>query len=182
MMLAAGLAQCLGLLPLLWLGALHIRGSRRGPGYWWLAGAFGVSFVADTVARVINPMITSLVYPIAQSAIVGALILRSQFVHSFVRTLLVIAMLAILFMPTFDVLLRSIAWISLTAAAWQRRDLGELSGVLILHFGGGLVAWWFVVVFAPGATSWLFYQGVRALGILLFCAACNRPVKAMDFA
>ena len=73
-----------------------------------------------------------------------------------------------------DLLLRTVAWLGIVAIVW-RLPVPRLWLALGTTFGLGWVAW-LGYVLSPGWPSWGVYQGVRAVGIGLFCwAAVGQP-------
>lgn len=166
-------AQAMALLPLLVLYVLAMARQVRDVSYWCVAGAFALSFLADTLAAYVNPNVTTLAYPLGQSAVIAAIFMDRRRGHLFVYAMIVIGLVALCFLPTHDRVLRSFAWGVLSWCAWQRRMLGDVVVALLVSFGGGLVAWWEYCLW-PGWETWLAYQGVRLAGILLFCVAAMR--------
>ena len=164
----------MALVPLAWLGLLTAAGQSRDAAWWWLAGAFAVSWVADTAAHWADPARVSLVYPVTQTALVGAVLLERR-AAGLLTALLVTVGLVAAWIGGLDVLLRTVAWGAIVGIVWDRPALGRLRVALLVSFGLGLVAWWGYAV-APGWTSWGVYQSVRAAGLLLFCWAAYQPV------
>jgi hypothetical protein len=174
------LAHQLALVPLLFLLVLRMRGQRRDVAWWWLAGAFFVSWLADSAAHVVDPWLMSLVYPVSQAAIVGAVLLERDDAVVFVIALVTIGVGAVLWrgVGTPDVLVHTVAWASVALIVFDRDALGRLRTALLVAFGLGLLAWLGYTI-RPGWTLWLCYQGVRALGIALFCRAAWKPVPQL---
>lgn len=177
-------AYALGAIPFAWLIVLAARGHRRDAAWWWLAGAFFVSFIADTFALAgVEPWLMSLVYPISQAAIVGAVLLEREDAVLFVIGLVLVAMLAVAWkgVGTPDVLVHTVAFLSIAIIALDRPALGRLRVALLVAFGLGWVAWIGYTVW-PGWATWLSYQGVRALGIGCFCWAATTPTPRLRIA
>lgn len=166
----------MALVPLLWLAWLHWRGRDPGLAFWWLAGAFAVSWLADTAAHFANPWVVSKVYPVSQAAIVGMVFLSRRDAMLLIVVLALVGILDVLWIGIgdFDILLRTVAWLSVVGIVWPLRQLGRLRTSLLVYFGLGLAMWWGYAIW-PGWTSWLGYQGVRAIGILWFCLAALTP-------
>jgi hypothetical protein len=167
------LAHHMGLVPLFWLALL---GQRRGVEWWWLALAFAVSWVADTVVHYYgHPWAVSAVYPVTQAAIVGAVFLTPWHTRLFVGALMLCGVLAVTLEGTTkpSLILHTVAWLSIVAIV-SPLPIGRLRLALLTSFGIALVAW---VLFTLWTTwlSWSLYQGVRAVGIGLFCWASLRP-------
>jgi hypothetical protein len=169
-------AHQMAVLPLATLAAVRLRGHRRDAAWWWLALAFGVSWIADTVADVV-PMgdraIVSLVYPISQASLVAA-VLISRANAIILVGVLVLAGIAVVIQHGAtgpDVALRSVAWLFVAGIARVRKELPvPLRASLFVYFCLGWVAWlvhvqWLIV------ETWYPYQAVRLLGLLLFCWA-----------
>jgi hypothetical protein len=166
----------MGLIPLIWLAILHFRGKRAGIEWWWLAGAFAVSWLADTAAHWTGSQLVGAVYPVSQSAIIGAVLLsRSEAIE------LTIGLVAIGVLDVYangitgpDILLRTVAWLSIVGIVYPLRQLERLRMALIVSFGVGWVCWLGYAIW-PGWSSWGLYQTVRLAGILLFCWASLKP-------
>jgi hypothetical protein len=169
----------LGLVPLAWLSGMQISGHRRGAEWWWLAAAFGVSFVADVVAYFLAPparWVTIVTYPVSQAALVSFVFLTRRDTRIFLGTLLVVGVIAVLWRGVRgpDILLATVAFGGVAGIVIDRWALGHLRTALLVYFGVGLVAWWCFAA-RPGLWSWSVYQCTRAAGIGLFCYAATRP-------
>jgi hypothetical protein len=174
-------AYALGVVPFVWLAWLAARGERRDAAWWWLAGAFFVSFIADSFALAgIEPWLMSLVYPVSQAAIIGAVLLDREDAILFVLSLATVGILAVLWrgVGAPDVLVHTVAWASVAVIAVDRAALGRLRVALLVAFGVGWCAW-LAYTIAPGLPTWLGYQGVRALGIGCFCWAAAKPTPRL---
>src|SRR5947208_264158 len=106
------IAHQMSLLPLLWLALLHARGVHRDAAWWWIAGAFGVSWLADTAAHWVSPWMVSAVYPVSQSAIIGAVLLGRRDAMAFLGALVCMALLSLFWEGVNGpmILLRTVAW------------------------------------------------------------------------
>lgn len=155
----------MGLVPVLWLA---LRKERRVE-WWWLAGVFGVSWLADTAAHWVNPWLVSAVYPVAQAGIVGAVFLSRREAALLVAVLVWVGVLSAGWGTVPDLLLRTVAWLAVVGIVWPL-PLGSLRVALLLAFGLGWLCW-VGYQFAPGWTSWGVYQGVRAVSLGWFCLA-----------
>lgn len=178
------LAYAMGLLPLVWLiGRLWLKGHEAADHFWWLALAYAVSFVADSATLAGVKWVPSIVYPISQAGIIGAVLLDRDKALLFVTVLIGAGVLAVATngVQGPDVLLRTVAWLGVAGIAYQYRAVGRLRSALLVSFGLGWVMWMGYVV-APGWTTWLAYQGVRALGLALFCYAAYSPKAAFKLA
>lgn len=165
--------MALGLVPLAWLAALHAGGWRRSSLWWWVAAAYGVSFVADAVALSgwRDPWWVSASYPVSQAGIVGLVLLGPQDAIRFLVALIAAAIVGSLLSPSAGTLpLRTLAWGAITLLAWPRRDVGALRAALLVSFGVGLGAWWCFVLW-PSLGTWALHQGTRILGTGLLCWA-----------
>jgi hypothetical protein len=163
----------MALVPVVWLTGRTLRGYRPGAAYWWLAGAFAVSWLADTAAHWTDPWLVGLVYPVSQAALIGAVLLDRSEATLLVWVLVWTAIAAALWehVQGPDVLVRTVAWGSVTGLAYERPALGMLRRALLVSFGLGWLCW-LAYALAPGWSSWGAYQAVRLAGLLLFCAAC----------
>lgn len=163
----------MALLPLVWLVGLWMLGHRRDPSLWWLAGAFLVSWLADTAAHWADPRLISAVYPVSQAAIVAAVLLNRDDALTFLFFVVAVGVLSIVFQELQQPnVLRSAAWAAICGIVYPL-PLGKLRTALLTTFGVGLAAW---IVYAaePGWPTWILYQLVRASGIGLFCWAVLR--------
>lgn len=175
-----GVAHHMGLVPLALLLVLWILDVRRGPVWWWLAGAYAVSWVADSVAHVVDPGVVSIVYPVAQVLLV-ALALASVTEVAVVGLVLFMMLLQAITwygMDGPDVLLRTVAFGTAVVVAWHRAPNRVIQLSLLATFGAGLVAWYGYSIW-PGWTSWGLYQSTRFVGLVLFCVATWKPTPAL---
>lgn len=172
-------AASLGLIPLLWLAGT----GKHDRAWWWLAGAFGISFLADLSAQWVNPFTVSIVYPVSQSALIVAVLAERRDAFAFLGLVCLTGLATILSRGVDgpDVLLRTVAWGGVTVVAGSRPELGKLRMALVTAFGLGWVAWLGYTA-VPGWTSWGIYQVVRALGIGLFCWASLHPTPRLRLA
>lgn len=171
-------AHHMALLPLLWLSILWMVEQRRDSALWWLAGVFAVSWLADTAAHWTDPQLISAVYPVSQAALVALVLLKRDDALTFLFAITAIGVVSILFQELQQPnVLRLAAWAAIVGIVYPL-PLGRVRTALLVTFGVGLAAW-IVYVAVPGWTAWLIYQGVRAVGIALFCwaVAMRRQTK-----
>lgn len=162
-------AHFLGLLPLVLVAAF-----RAPRAYWWLALAFGVSFLADTASHFISPFWVSRVYVVSQSALVAAVFLDRADALWTLAALVVLGLLGVFLQPSGpEVFTHTCAWGVAALIAYEMAPQ-PLRRSLLVYFGWGLVAW-VAYVWVPGWTSWGAYQMTRLVGILLFGLACWKP-------
>jgi hypothetical protein len=170
-------AHWLGIIPLLCLAVLAWRQERRDRAWWLLAVSFGVSFVADSLAHMLPREAPSNAYPVLQSAL-AALVLTDLSTALIVIGLIVIAAVTTAFLQN-DLLLFTVAGLSIASIVWLFRTLPHLLRYsLLIGFGGGVVAWW-VYSLDPGWTGWIAFQSTRLIAIVLFCLAALRPRLAV---
>lgn len=176
MIWAAEAATAIGIIPLLWLSFLHWRGKACDVAWWWLAGAFLVSWVADNASRWVGHPMASVTYPVLQAGIIGAVFLFRADAIKLVLVLMLAGIVDVLWWGVQgpDVLLRSVAWLSVVAIVYPLRQLERLRAALLVYFAGGWIAWMCYAA-DPGWGTWIPYQLVRLIGILLFCAAASDP-------
>lgn len=157
----------MALLPLAWC---LVRGERR-QAWWWIAGSFAVSWLADTAAHWGNPWPPAAVYPVSQAAIVGMVLLERWQAMLLATVLAVVGIVGVLWEGVLGptVFLQTVAAGAVVWIVWPR-PLGRLRVTLLTAFGGTALAW-IGYVLMPGWTSWGAYQGVRAVSIALFCWA-----------
>lgn len=169
----------LGLLPLAWLA---VTGNRERH-LWWIAAAFGISWLADLSAHWADPWVVSVVYPVSQSALIGAVLAERNEAWAFLGVLVLTGLATVLGRGVDgpDVLLRTVAWGGVVSIVGSRPALGRLRTALLVAFGLGWVAWIGYTV-APGWTSWIAYQVVRAVGLGLFCWASMKPSPGLRLA
>jgi hypothetical protein len=159
----------MGLVPILWLGVLAYYGQRRSPLWWALGITLSISWVADTAAHWVDPWLVSALYPIAQTLVMGIVLIPAARLSRFLGAVALTTGLALLFAGTRhpEMLIHTICWTGILVLAWP---YGEIRGPTILAFGVGWLAW---VVFAnaPTFATWGVYQGIRAFGLGVFCWA-----------
>ena len=163
----------MALIPLAWLGSLHLAHQRRGPEWWWLASAFTVSWLADTAAHFGSGAVISLLYPLTQASMVYAVLGNRADARIWVGMLVIVGIVGLLLGGHLDLLLRTVAWLGIVGMVWNR-PLGRLRLALLLYFGIGWV-FWIAYVWNPDWITWGAYQGNRLLGLMLFCWAALLP-------
>lgn len=166
--LVAWVAYGIGLVPLAWCA---LRRERRRE-YWWLAMAFGISFLADTATLAFgHPWLWSAVYPVGQTAVIGAVFLSREETAALTLLLMGTALVTILALGVNapSALLHDLAWLAIVGMVW-RRPLGQLRWALLVAFGVNIVPWTLLAL-RPSWTTWELYQGVRAVGVGWFCVA-----------
>ena len=184
-------AQWLALIPLAWLAILYLRGLRPGTAWWLLAGAFAVSWLADEWARHLpkdERYLASLVYPVSQTALIGAVLLPKRIYAWILLGALVLVGLVAAWLnepQRPDMLLRTFAWFAVLAVILFRPELPRaLRGSLFSYFGVGWVAWAaFVGYQHEGEIAtwiWYLYHLSRLFGLLLFCQAAVRPYASLE--
>jgi hypothetical protein len=175
-----GIAHHMALLPLVWLGWLRVRGKRLDVAWWWLAGAFAVSWLADTAAHFTDAWVIGAVYPVSQAALVCFVFLSRDDAMKVVLVLMVVGIADIIWhgVDSPDILLRTVAWLSVVGIVWPLRQLGRLRASLLVAFG---IGWWCWMIYAisPGWWTWGVYQLARLAGILLFCWAATSPLPRL---
>jgi hypothetical protein len=170
------LATSLGAVPLAWLAYLR---RRVDAAYWWLAAALGLSFVVDLAGQFLTPSprwVLSLVFPVATSGLIGAVLLARVDALRFLIMLVATGCVAALWHDGTgpDILLPTVAWLTVTGIAWQWPALGMLRLSLLVMFGGGWLAWLGYNLW-PGWPSYLVFQATRLVGTVLFCRAASFP-------
>lgn len=179
--IAAETAHHMALVPFAFLVWKGVRGDSYDAAWWWVAGAFLVSWFTDSLAHYVHPNVLSLSYPIAQCALIGMVLLNTHDAARFFFLLCGVGMLAaILSDGGPDILLRSVAFGGVALMAYTYTD-GAMRAALLTYFAGGL-AFWVAFVASPSYGTWLAYQGTRLAGIALFCLAASRPVPRLRLA
>jgi hypothetical protein len=156
---------------------LHARGERRGAEWWWLASAFAVSWVADTLAHWANPWAIGIVYPIAQGVVVAAVLSSKERAAEILGVAVAVAVAVILTagVDSPDILVRSVAWLPLVWIVARTPSLpARLRACIAVYFGLGWVTWLVHVKWLVVAT-WYPYQGARLVGLAMFCWATMAP-------
>lgn len=172
-----GLAHAMGIVPLFWCVALTATGRRLSGLHWWLALAFGVSWVADWATHWYSPVSVGIVYPLVQSGMI--LVVLAPTARAGLLTTIGLATLGAIWwrgLPAADLLPRTVAWLATVALVWPRRDLGAIREALLIAFGLGWVCWVGYHLW-PGWTTWGLYQGVRAVSLGWFCWATWKPAE-----
>lgn len=178
--LVVAVSQVASNMALLPLGWLVLKGRKLDIAWWLLAGAFAVSWLADTAANWFDPWIIGAVYPVSQAAIVAAVFLDRRNTLKLILILLLVGVVDVFWkgVDSPDILLRTVAWLSIVGIAYPLKQLGTLRVSLLVSFGVGWLAWmWYAM--NPGWPSWIGYQSVRLVGILLFCWAATSPLPRL---
>lgn len=175
-------AIAMGLLPLASLVVLHLRGERRDVAWWWLGVAFAVSWLADVVANALPAAYRwgpSVIYPVTQSAIIGAVLLPRQWALWFLALMTTLAAIVLAWVGVGpDVLVRSVAWLALGVMANRIPIPFRLRLSLSVYFGLGLLAWFVHMRFLVVET-WYPYQLARLAGLMLFGWAALEPTPSL---
>lgn len=170
-------AHALGAVPLLYLAWLAIRYERRDASFWWLAGGYLVSFLADTASHWTGHPLVSSTYPILQSGLIAAAILndRDMTIYVLIMGWAATAALGFQGVTGVDILLHTVCWLSLVGLAYQAKGV-PFRSALMLGFGLGWLAWvWYAGW--PGWGSWAGFQLTRVAGCALFCVAAARGTR-----
>lgn len=159
----------MALVPLLWLAVLAYHGARRPVVWWAFAIVLGLSWVADTLAHWVDPWLVSTAYPLAQALVLAAVLLPPPALWRVTAIMLVAGVIAWALQGVGrpDVFTRTVAWMGILVMAWPHRALQRPA---LTTFGLGWLAW-VAYSIVPDWTTWGLYQGVRALGIGVFCWA-----------
>lgn len=162
----------LGLVPLLALAWLHWRGERRGAMWWWLASAFGVSFLADVASLVWGHPLISQAYPLLQAGIFTAVLVPRAWTTGIVGLFAVASAVSLVTRrgEGLDLLLHVVGWLTVSVVAWARVPDGWLRVTLALGFLS--LAWaWCAFVAWPGFGTWGAMQAVRVAMAVGFVVA-----------
>lgn len=169
----------MALLPLLWLGGLAFHGHPRDVEWWALASTFGISWLADTLAHTVDPWLVSALYPVVQASLLGMLLLPAPAAWRFVLLVIGAGIVALLVRGVArpDVFVRTVAWVGIVLLVWPQRS--RLRLVVLSTFG---LSWlgWIGYSLSPGWATWGTYQGVRALGLGVFCWAAWHPFPRLQ--
>lgn len=171
-------AHHMALVPLLWLGVLAYYGRSRDGEWWALGGALGVSWMADTLAHSVDPWLVSAWYPVVQASLLGVMLLPAQAAWRFVLLVVGAGIAAVLIrgIGRPDVFVRTVSWVGIVLLVWPQRS--RLRLVVLSTFG---LSWlgWIGYSLSPGWPSWGLYQGLRAVGLGVFCWAAWHPFPAL---
>lgn len=181
---AAEVAHQMALLPLVWLACLAHAGKARDAAWWWLASAFAVSWLADTATDLLPKTVDwvpVLAYPVAQSALVGAVFLTRR-----LATVLLVALAGVALLVAVsggsrgpDIILTSAACLAVVGIVLERPSIPpRLRLSLLVYFGVGLIAW-VGHAFRLDLGTYYAYQAVRLLGLILFCWAAIGPERSL---
>ncbi len=170
----AVLASTIGVVPLAHVVGMRGMGRPVDAASWWLALAFGVSFVADAVGLMGHGALVSQVYLVTQAALFAAVLIPSRPALEWaVWLLLFTASLSVVARQGegLDVLLHVVAFASVSGVAWTLA-VGRLRLVLGVGFAGLALAW---VLYAawPGWATWGAYHVTRLALAVGFCWALN---------
>jgi hypothetical protein len=164
----------MGLLPLAVLVALYANDRDRDAALWWIAGAFAISWLADVVADMMpveDRWTVGLVYPIVQTTLIAAtLLLDRRHAVALLAALTAMGIVTVAWHGASgpDVLLRSVASLSVVVIAWRRWELPlPLRIALVMYFGLGWLAW-LAYAARPGVATWYGYQASRLAGLLAY--------------
>lgn len=177
-------AHWIALIPLAFLLWRSARHQYSDAAWWWLAVAFAVSWIADTAADALprsHGWIPSLLYPVTQTALVGAVLLPRRRAWMLLGLLLGVAGASLAWRAYQgpDVVLRSVAWLAVVWIVVTRPELPRRLGMaLLVYFGVGLVAWLAHAEWVTLAT-WYPYQATRLAGLVLFCRAIVKPTPTL---
>lgn len=169
------IAHAVGILPLAWLLVLRAGGVRLASSWWLMAAAFGVSFVADSLAHVMQADFLSQLYLVTQAALFGFAIAPARAADRFVPVLLVAAgvSLGLRQGAGLDLLLHVVAFGGVAWLAWRYVPRGMLRVTLVAGFGTLAVTWCWLAV-ARTLPAGLAYQGTRIAIAVAWCAAAWR--------
>lgn len=164
-------AHHMALVPLAWLA---LRRERRAL-WWWIAGAFAISWLADTAAHFGDPLLFGTVYPVGQAGLIALVLAKRIEALALIGLLMVAGIVAVLWEGVSgpDLFLETVAAAVVVSVAWNLEDR-RLRATLLQAFGVGWLAW-VGYTLSPDWTSWGLYQGVRAVSLLLFCWASLQP-------
>lgn len=142
--------------------------------WWWLAAAFGVSWIADGAALYhSDPWLPVAIYPVSQAGIIVALLAARREAQALIGLLMLAGFVTILWEgvtgPTL--FLDAIAAGVVVSVVWSQPK--PLRALLLYAFGVGLLAW-VGYTLSPGWLSWGLYQAVRAVSVGMFCWASER--------
>jgi len=148
--------------------------------WWFVAAAFGVSWLADSAAHFVNPWLIAAVYPVSQVGIIAIAFAPPRHAYAFIGLLVVAAFVAVLWEGTTgpDLFLETIAAGVAVSVIWVTPP-SPLRLTLLVAFGVGWIAGMGYALW-PGWSSWYVYQGVRAMSLGMFCWANLTPTLSVQ--
>jgi hypothetical protein len=160
----------MGLLPLGWC-LIH---RERRVLWWWIAGAFAISWLADAATLVGYPTwVPASIYPVGQAGLLAVVL--AQRPAPWLGLLMVAGIVGVYWEgvtgPTL--ILDTIAAGVVVRVAWSLTYVPLRLTLLMAFWVGGIA--WIGYVLWPGWTSWGLYQGIRAASLGMFCWA-QRPM------
>ena len=172
------------LLPLAWLWILSRSHRRIDSAWWWLALAFGISWIPDApidhMSHALDWVLVA-VYPVAQTAIVGKVLLSQTRATRFLFLLGAAAIVSIVWEGVGgpEVILPTVAWLLIAGIAWTHETIPHLLRVsLVVYFCLGWGAW---LLHAEAIkerqdmlATYYAYQLTLLLGRVVFCIAAWR--------
>lgn len=166
----------MALIPFAWLTWQVITNQPTSADVWWIAGVFGVSWLADTAAHWLAPDVIGNVYPLGQAALIGMAVLRAQHADWLLTFLIAMALVTVFWTGASgqDVFFRTTAWGTIVGLAHGTPQLGRYRTMLLWAFGVGWLAWLPYATW-PSWGTWIGFQTVRGVGIGLFCWATTGP-------
>lgn len=170
MPLLAEVTHHMALVPLLWLIVLAYYGQPRSAAAWGLGMVLGISWVADTAAHWMDPWLVSAIYPLAQAVLLAVVLLPYAAAWRFAGTVLAVGALALVSrgVERPDWIIHTVSWVGMGLIVWRSR--GRLRLAVLSSFGLGWLGY-LGYAFAPSFPTWGMYQGIRALGLGVFCWA-----------
>lgn len=168
-------ALAVGAVPLAWCASLR----RIEPAWWWMAAAFGVSFVADALSLVVGHTVVSQVYPVAQAALFLAVLVERPAALYWIGGLLAVAgaSLAYRLGEGLELPLHAVAWLAVAVTAVLSLRPSLLRNTLGAGFAALTLAWaWFYR--EPTFAAWGTFQAVRVGVTVAWCVAATRARRA----
>lgn len=159
-------ATLIGLIPL--VGVAACRAPRS---WWWLAAAFGVSFLADLAGAAGYGMVASQTYPVLQAGLFALVLAPRRTAVGVIAGLAAVSAASLWWRRAhgLDLALHVAAFASTAVLAGRSLAGGWLRATLVAGFVA-LTAAWVGMAAAPGVLTWGTFQGVRlamALGFVL---------------
>jgi len=170
------------LIPLAWLTLREAMGRPSDRGYWVLAIAFAVSWVADSGAHWADPAVMSSTYVGLQASLIGMALLIRKEAALMVLALTMTGVVAVIVQHAqhqqLDVLFHTVAWLAVCGIVVDRWMLGRVRTALLTAFGLQWLCWLVLVAVRTYPAGYAFH-GARVLGYGLFCWAAYRPEPSL---
>lgn len=167
--------MAVGLVP---LAAVAVHGRRLPSAWWWLGGAFGVSFLADLAGRFGYGNVASQTYPVLQAGLFAFVLAPRDVAKWTVAALAAISSTSLWLRGGMglDVVLHIAAFGSTAFFAYRYLSGGTLRATLALGFGALVYAWGALTLW-PTFLAWGVLHTVRLATAVGFALAAHEATQ-----